>query len=168
MATSRYSPPAVCDNSDLITRLRPDAGISEPIYKQLLRRITDMIQSGELGDGDSLPSEQALAEALQLSRTTVRRCYEKLRAQDRIDTQGRAGGVVKRPPRINPEIGRLKGFTEEMRGPGMTPSTRPLERGIVSDRTIATLFNRPASARFLRLVRLAWATRCAHPRGGLV
>lgn len=146
--------PAINDSADFIARVKPDTGVSEPVYKQLLRRITDMIQSGEIADGYSLPSERALAEALQLSRTTVRRCYEELRALDRIDTHGRAGAVVKCPPRINPEIGRLKGFTEEMRELGMTPSTRILERGIVSDRTIATLFNRPASARFLRLVRL--------------
>jgi len=146
---------AANDSSAFIERLRPDSGISEPVYKQLLRRITDMIQSGEISDGFSLPSERALAEALDLSRTTVRRCYEELRAQDQISTHGRAGVTVKAPPsRINPEMGRLKGFTEEMRELGITPSTQLLEQKIVTDRTIASLFNRPASARFLRLVRV--------------
>jgi GntR family transcriptional regulator len=143
------------DSSAFIEKIRPNTGISEPVYKQLQRRITNMIQSGELGDGFSLPSERALAEALDLSRTTVRRCYEELRARDHIATHGRSGVTVKAPPsRINPEMGKLKGFTEEMRELGVTPSTRILEQRIVADRTIASIFNRPASTRFLRLVRV--------------
>ncbi len=146
---------AANDSSVFIEKIRPDNGISEPVYKQLLRRITDMIQSGEIGDGFSLPSERALAEALDLSRTTVRRCYEELRAQDHLNTHGRAGVTIKAPlAGINPEMGRLKGFTEEMRELGMTASTQLLEQKIVTDRTIASLFSRPASARFLRLVRV--------------
>jgi GntR family transcriptional regulator len=113
-----------------------------------------MIESGELVDGYSLPSERALAEALALSRTTVRRCYEELRTQNHINTHGRAGVTVNAPARINPKLGKLKGFTEEMQELGMVPSTQLLEHGVVHDRTIASLFNRPASARFLRLVRL--------------
>jgi len=145
---------AANDSSVFIERVRPDAGVSEPVYKQLLRRITDMISSGEIADGYSLPSERALAQALDISRTTVRHCYKELRAQDYINTKGRAGVMVKAPSRINPELGKLKGFTEEMHELGMMPSTRILERNIVHNRTIASLFNRPASTRFLRLVRL--------------
>ncbi len=57
---------AVNDSAAFIQRLKPDAGISEPVYRQLQRQIIQMIQSGELGDGDSLPSERTLAEALRL------------------------------------------------------------------------------------------------------
>ncbi|OHX35229.1 GntR family transcriptional regulator [Methylomonas sp. LWB] len=145
---------AANDSAAFIEKIRPNAGVSEPVYKQLQKRIADMIQSGELADGFSLPSERALAEALALSRTTVRRCYEELRAQDRIASHGRSGAKVKAPARINPEMGKLKGFTEEMRELGITPSTQILEHRVVVDRTIASLFNRPASARFLRLVRV--------------
>lgn len=146
---------AANDSTSFIDKIRPDSGIAEPVYKQLLRRIVHLIESGELDDGYSLPSERALAEALDLSRTTVRRCYEELRAQDHIDTNGRAGVTIKVPPkRIAPEMGRLKGFTEEMRELGIVPSTRILEHNIVVDRTIASIFNRPASNRFLKIVRL--------------
>ncbi len=62
--------------------------------------------------------------------------------------------MVKAPPRINPELGKLKGFTEEMHEIGVEPSTQLLERKVVSDRTIASIFNRPSTARFLKLVRL--------------
>lgn len=145
---------AVNDSAAFIQRLKPDTGIAEPVYRQLQRQIIQMIQSGELGEGDSLPSERMLAEALRLSRTTIRRCYDELREQDFISTHGRAGVIVKAPPRINPEIGKLKGFTEEMHEIGVEPSTQLLERQIVCDRTMASLFNRPSTARFLKLVRL--------------
>jgi len=49
---------------------------------------------------------------------------------------------------------RLKGFTEEMRELGKTPSSRILERKIVRDRSIASLFGLPSSAPFLKLVRV--------------
>jgi GntR family transcriptional regulator len=113
-----------------------------------------MILSGELADGFSLPSERTLAEALNISRTTVRRCYDDLRAQDRISTHGRAGVRIKSPPCISPKMGKLKGFTEEMQELGMEASTKLLQREIVCDRTISSIFGRPSTASFLRLVRL--------------
>ncbi|MFI3136460.1 MAG: GntR family transcriptional regulator [Methylococcaceae bacterium] len=146
--------PAANDSAAFIARIKPDSGIAKPVYKQLLQRIIEMIESGEIADGYSLPSERTLAEALDLSRTTVRRCYEELRAQDRINTDGRAGVTVKSVTRINPKLGKLKGFTEEMQELGITASSKILEHSIINDRTIASLFNRAASARFLRLVRL--------------
>jgi GntR family transcriptional regulator len=153
-ATKPAQPLAANDSAHFIARIKPDAGIAEPVYKQLLRHITEMIKSGELGDGYSLPSERALADALALSRTTVRRCYEELRNQNHINTHGRSGVTVNAPTPINPKLGKLKGFTEEMQELGITPSTKILEHGVYHDRTIASLFNRPASAQFLRLVRL--------------
>lgn len=140
--------------SDLATQLTPDRTLAEPSYQQLRRKIQAMIESGEIADGQSLPSERALAESLSLSRVTVRRAYEELRAADLLETHGRAGVSAKTPPQLTPQLGRLKGFTEEMRELGMEPSTRLLERTITTDRTIASIFGRPSTARFLRLVRL--------------
>jgi GntR family transcriptional regulator len=139
---------------DLISQLAPDREVAEPSYLQLAQRLTDLIESGEIPDGLSLPSERTLAEKLQLSRATVRRAYDELRAKDYLWTRGRAGVSVKAPPRLSPRLGRLKGFTEEMRELGMEPSTRLLEREIATDRTISSLFGRPTTARFLRLLRL--------------
>lgn len=145
---------AANDSATFIARIKPNTTISKPVYKQLLQNIINMIESGEITDGYSLPSERTLAEALALSRTTIRRCYEELRAQNHIQVDGRAGASIKSPERITPKLGRLKGFTEEMHELGMTPSSKILEQSVVSDRTIASVFNRPASARFLRLVRV--------------
>jgi GntR family transcriptional regulator len=142
------------NTEDLIERLAPDREVAEPSYLQLAQRLTGLIESGEIRDGQSLPSERTLAEKLQLSRTTVRRAYDELRAKNYVSTRGRAGVAAQAPPRLSPRLGRLKGFTEEMRELGMRPSTRLLEREVTTDRTISSLFGRPTTARFLRLVRL--------------
>lgn len=152
--------PPESPNSDneLLARLVPDRTLAEPSYQQLRRKLQSLIESGQIADGQSLPSERALADSLNLSRVTVRRAYEELRAADLLETRGRAGVSVKAPPQLTPQLtpqlGRLKGFTEEMRELGMEPSTRLLERKVTTDRTIASIFGRPSSARFLRLVRL--------------
>jgi len=147
-------PPESPGGSDLLTQLLPDRTLAEPSYQQLRRKIQELIESGQIADGQSLPSERALADSLNLSRVTVRRAYEALRAADLLEAHGRAGVSVKAPPQITPQLGRLKGFTEEMRELGMEPSTRLLERSVTTDRTIASIFGRPSSARFLRLIRL--------------
>ena len=103
----------------------------------------------------SLPSERALAEMLNLSRVmTIRRAYDELRAKNYLETRGRLGVTAKPRPGLTPRLDRLKGFTEEMRELGMEPSTRLLERSVVTDRTLASIFSRPSTATFLRLVRL--------------
>ncbi|MDP1658236.1 MAG: GntR family transcriptional regulator [Methylotenera sp.] len=139
---------------ELIESLGPNRTLSEPSYLQLFNKLSALIESGEIADQQSLPSERALAEVLGLSRMTVRRAYDELRKKNYVTTHGRAGVLAHTPPRLMPQLGKLKGFTEEMRELGIEPSTRLLEHGIVTDRTIASIFNRPSTARFLRLVRL--------------
>jgi GntR family transcriptional regulator len=141
-------------NTDhLIEHLVPDRDTAEPSYLQVANKLSQLIDAGDIQAGRHLPSERVLAEKLGLSRTTVRRAYDELRAKDYLSTHGRAGVAVT-PPRLSPRLGRLKGFTEEMRELGMVPSTRLLERAIVMDRTISSLFARPTTARFLLLTRL--------------
>ncbi len=143
--------------TDFVSRLKLNEQASEPVYLQLMRQLNTLIENGELSPGYSLPSERMLAEALQISRTTVKRCYDELRNIQLLSTHGRAGTMVQAPPRVNPTMGRLKGFTEEMREQGKTASTRVLEYDIRSERTIACIFKRPSAATFLRLVRVRMA-----------
>lgn len=143
-------------SQSIFDQLIPDRDTSEPVYQQLLRKLQALIAAGEIVEGQSLPSERLLAERLNLSRTTVRRCYEALRSMEVIDTQGRSGVKIRQqpPPLLSPQLGKLKSFTQEMSEMGMQPSTQLLERSIVKDRTIASIFNRPSTAQFLKLVRI--------------
>lgn len=142
---------------NLVSRIQLCDQTSEPVYLQLKRQLNALIETGDLEAGYSLPSERMLAEALQISRTTVKRCYDELRSSRQLSTHGRGGTIVQGPPRVNPTMGKLKGFTEEMREQGKVASTRVLEYEVVRERTIACIFRRPSAAAFLRLVRVRLA-----------
>ena len=142
----------------VLDRLRLENQISEPYYLQLQRQIESLISSGALPVGSSLPSERDLAKLLGISRATVKRSYDELRRAHLLLSKERRGGtVVQGVPRVSPELYELKGFTDEMRELGRTPTTRVLERAVVSDRIVASMFNQFSETEFLRVVRLRLA-----------
>ncbi|WP_040212886.1 GntR family transcriptional regulator [Clostridium polynesiense] len=50
----------------------------QPIYDQISSQIKNMIISGELNEGDALPSMRLLAKELRISVITTKRAYEEL------------------------------------------------------------------------------------------
>lgn len=142
---------------NLIAELSLNEDSSEPYYLQLKRKIAALIESGKLHSAQGLPAERTLADLLNISRTTVRRCYLELRASGLLSAHGQSGTLVNEVPRISPKLGKLKGFTEEMGELGMVASAQVLSCEVVSDRTIASVFARPSTATFLRLIRLRLA-----------
>jgi GntR family transcriptional regulator len=142
---------------EVINRLQLNEQSSEPYYLQLKRQLNAMIEGGDLKSGVNLPSERTLAAAMQISRTTVKRCYDELRSNQLLSTHGRGGTIVQAPPRVNPTMDRLKGFTEELREQGKVSSTRVLQCEVISERMIACMFNKPSVSPFLRLVRVRMA-----------
>lgn len=133
--------------------LRDDT--AQPLYQQLEDQLAGLIGAGTLPPGTTLPAERQLAERLAISRSTVQRAYNALRAKKLLSAQGRLGSIVQGTAgRLHSGMDRLKGFTEEMRELGRVPSSRILERAVVSDRAIAALFGLDNGARFLKLVRV--------------
>lgn len=57
-----------------------------PIYEQIASQIRDAILSGDLGEGDALPSIRSLATDLRVSVITTKRSYTELESQGFIDT----------------------------------------------------------------------------------
>lgn len=138
---------------DELLQLRRDTAM--PLYRQLEEQLKDLIERGEIPAGYTLPAERALAEALGVSRATVQQCYGGLRESNLIQGHGRHGSIVQKPKaRLLPGMDRLRGFTQEMKEFGRKPSSRILEHSITTDRSIASLFGLPSTARFLRLVRI--------------
>ncbi|MGL5347031.1 MAG: GntR family transcriptional regulator [Peptostreptococcaceae bacterium] len=50
----------------------------QPIYEQIYLQIKNLILSGELREGDALPSMRLLAKELRVSLITTKRAYEEL------------------------------------------------------------------------------------------
>lgn len=63
----------------------------KPLYDQLYRDIIARIRSGELEEGEKLPSKRALAEHLGVSLTTVERAYGILTAEGYLEALPRSG-----------------------------------------------------------------------------
>ena len=67
---------------------------SDPIYEQVTKQIKSQIISGDLTEGDPLPSIRKLAQELQISVITTKRAYEELEKEGFIDTVGGKGCFV--------------------------------------------------------------------------
>jgi DNA-binding transcriptional MocR family regulator len=75
-----------------------DRSSREPVYRQLVRRIRELILSGSLPEGFRLPPERRLAASLGVNRSTVLAAYRELKAAGLVDAHVGRGTAVKRPP----------------------------------------------------------------------
>ena len=66
----------------------------KPIYEQIYIQIKNMIVSGKLKEGDSLPSIRNLAKDLRISVITTKRAYEELEKDGYIYTVKAKGSFV--------------------------------------------------------------------------
>ncbi|MCI8442636.1 MAG: GntR family transcriptional regulator [Provencibacterium sp.] len=58
----------------------------KPFYEQIASQIRGLIFSGELEEGEALPSMRALAKDLRISLITTKRAYEDLEREGYIET----------------------------------------------------------------------------------
>jgi GntR family transcriptional regulator len=74
-----------------------------PIYRQIMRQITEAIAGGRLKGGDKLASHRELSEQLVIAPLTVKKAYDELEIQGFIETQrGRGTFVCSRLPQPDP------------------------------------------------------------------
>ena len=66
-----------------------------PIYEQIEEQIKSQILSGELAEGDALPSMRVLAKELKISIITTKRAYEDLERDGFIESITGKGSFVK-------------------------------------------------------------------------
>ena len=67
---------------------------ARPIYEQLRQQIRKAILSGELREGEALPSIRALAKDLRISVITTKRAYDELERDGYIHTVAGKGCYV--------------------------------------------------------------------------
>ncbi len=66
----------------------------KPIYEQIVLQMKSLILSGDLQEGQQLPSIRALASDLRISVITTKRAYAELEAQGFIETVQGKGSFV--------------------------------------------------------------------------
>ncbi len=65
-----------------------------PIYEQIVSQIKAKVISGELQEGDALPSMRLLAKELRISVITTKRAYEELEREGFIVSMTGRGSFV--------------------------------------------------------------------------
>ena len=108
----------------MLLRIKPESEI--PIYVQLRDQIVSGIASGELKQGDQLPSVRELARDLGVNYHTVNKAYSLLREEGYVKVYGRKGVVVATPAAadaafIQDTEAKLKKIIAEARAKGMAP-----------------------------------------------
>ena len=82
-----------------------------PLYKRLAGAIREAIESGVVPQGQTLPPERKLAEALAVSRGTVVAAYDSLREVGLIESRQGSGSRVRggaaRPAPASPYLSRM-------------------------------------------------------------
>ena len=66
-----------------------------PIYEQIEEQVKSQIMTGELKEGDALPSMRVLAKDLKISIITTKRAYEDLERDGYIESVVGKGSFVK-------------------------------------------------------------------------
>lgn len=66
-----------------------------PIYEQIEEQIKSQIMTGELREGETLPSMRVLAKELKISIITTKRAYEDLERDGFIESVTGKGSFVK-------------------------------------------------------------------------
>ncbi len=109
-----------------------DASRPTPLYYQIQENLAELIELKLLQPGDMLPSERELSKLYDVSRLTVRQAIENLVSKGLISKQQGVGTFVSEkapPPPFEPTV---TGFTQRMREAGLRPSSRLLEKSIIT------------------------------------
>ena len=94
-----------------------------PLYELIAQNFRELIATGQLNSGDSIPSEWDLADLYGVSRLTVRRALEDLSRQGWLDRRHGVGTFVTEPTMTQIPASNLS-FSDQMLAIGRTPGSR--------------------------------------------
>jgi len=128
-----------------------------PIYKQIYDGFFQLIESGELKAGDSIPSERDLCEDLYISRMTLRAAINQL-VRDGLLTRKHGSNTFVSATRIVKNALGFMSFSEEMHTRNMTAYSKVIaleERK--ADDSAASQLDMPSGAPVIYLERIRYA-----------
>lgn len=128
--------------------------MGQPIYKQIENYLKELIKSGELNEGSLLPSENQLVEMFNVTRMTVRSALNNLVAEGYIVKKKGVGSVVI-STKIFDDIGRVSGFSKEMKEKGYDIDTIVYELAIIeAEDEISQKFNFETGISMWKVIRV--------------
>ncbi|MCB2293063.1 GntR family transcriptional regulator [Clostridium algoriphilum] len=102
-----------------------------PLHYQIKEILQEMIENEVLKPGQSIPTEREICEIQGVSRMTVNKAIMSLVNEGLIYREQGKGTFVS-IPKVNREISRLKGFTEQMEENGLISKTKILSYKIIN------------------------------------
>jgi GntR family transcriptional regulator len=131
---------------------------AKPAWVQIEEQLAARIESGALGAGERLPPERNLAEALDVSRMTVRQALASLAARGLVERGVGRGTFVRRVPRVVHDLARVSGFTAEAERQGLAAGARIVEaRARPAPDHVATALRIAQKSTALRIERVRLA-----------
>lgn len=98
-----------------------------PAGEQALQGVLSLISSRGLGPGERLGAEREIAEALRVSRSSLRTALASLESQGTIRRKGgRAGGIFVGRPKVSRDLAQITGVPKLLRNQGFHAGTRTL------------------------------------------
>ncbi|MCB2290102.1 GntR family transcriptional regulator [Clostridium sp. CS001] len=101
-----------------------------PLHYQLKEILQEMIENEVLKPGQAIPTERELCEIQGISRMTVNKAIMSLVNEGLIYREQGKGTFVS-IEKVNHEISRLKGFTEQMKENGVISKTKMLSFKVI-------------------------------------
>lgn len=110
-----------------------------PSHRRIEQWMLALIREGSLVAGDKLPPETGMADALGVSRMTLRQALAALERRQLLKRRrGRNGGTFVVEPKIECDLTGLPGFTEQMRRAHVRAGARVLSTETVpADESVA-------------------------------
>jgi len=128
-----------------------------PLWVQLAERLREAVASGTFKAGDIMPSELELSRVFCISRATSRRALSELEREGMIVRRRGKGSVILRK-RVDQPVSKMRGFAEDMRRRGLTPSYLTLETGkVVAGMVVAEALELSADTRVFCSKRVLFA-----------
>ena len=132
---------------------------NKPLYQQLYEYFKRLILNGTLQEGDQMLPEIQICEAMDLSRSTVRKTMDKL-IEDGLILRRRGKGSYVTSHKLRRQINYLYNFSENMESIGVHPSSIVLECKVLKKapkeiREILRLHSENPSVFLLKRIRLA-------------
>ena len=97
-------------------KIELDQQSNRPIYEQIILKIKDEIISGNMKEGNPLPSIRVLAKDLKISVITTKRAYEELEQEGLIYSQPGKGFYIGRTNQEMLKEKKIQTIEEQLSG----------------------------------------------------
>jgi GntR family transcriptional regulator len=130
----------------------------ESLTEQTANRIRSMINDGRLAPGDRLPNEHKLAEAMGVSRGTIRSALHLLQQQGLVWRRQGMGSFVSEKPILENRLDMNLGVTDLIESMGLEPGCNVLDITVIpADELFASQMQVPEKTPLVRVKRVRTA-----------